>query len=210
MHINNIHCMLEELAELAKMQFKHGAENINTEEMGKVADIIKDLSEAEYYSKISKAMDEAEYGEEYDVYGPYEDEYRRGYRGQRRDSKGRYMSRRRGYDEKIPMDYEHQEHLRDVDRHGMGRMYYPEEDHVTMQHERDHREGRSGMMRKSYMEAKEIHKGNSTEDKQAKLRELEAYMSELSGDITEMIHDATPEEKNMLKTKIQTLAQKIS
>ena len=60
------------------------------------------------------------------------------------------------------------------------------------------------------MEKKELHKSNTAEDKQAKLKELEAYMADLSSDITEMINGATTEEKNMLKTKIQTLAQKIS
>ena len=41
------------------------------------------------------------------------------------------------------------------------------------------------------------------------MRELEKYMQELSGDITEMIGDASPEEKNMLKSKLQTLATKV-
>ena len=39
--------------------------------------------------------------------------------------------------------------------------------------------------------------------------ELEEYMKELSTDVTEMIGDASPEEKSMLKTKMQTLLQKI-
>jgi len=34
-------------------------------------------------------------------------------------------------------------------------------------------------------------------------------MGELSGDITEMISDATPEEKSMLKSKLQALIPKI-
>ena len=81
-------------------------------------------------------------------------------------------------------------------------------EHKNMKH--DAREGRSGMQRRTYMETKEMHKGNSPEDKQKKMKELEAYMHELGGDITEMVEGASPEEKNMLKTKLQTLAQKIS
>ena len=50
---------------------------------------------------------------------------------------------------------------------------------------------------------------NTPEDKQAKIRELEKYMNELSSDITSMIAGATPEEKTMLKTKMQNLSQKI-
>ena len=54
------------------------------------------------------------------------------------------------------------------------------------------------------MEAKEQGK-----DKQAKMKELEDYMKELSSDVTEMIGDASPEEKAMLKNKMQVLMQKI-
>jgi hypothetical protein len=41
------------------------------------------------------------------------------------------------------------------------------------------------------------------------MRELEAYMQELTTDITDMIQDASPEEKLMLQQKISTLATKI-
>lgn len=75
--------------------------------------------------------------------------------------------------------------------------------------QRDGREGRSGRSRRSYMETKEMNKGNSSEEKQMKMKELEKYMKELSEDVTEMIGDASPEEKSMLKTKLQTLTQKI-
>lgn len=63
--------------------------------------------------------------------------------------------------------------------------------------------------KRGYEETKEMHKGNTPEDKQMKMRELEKYMKELSEDVTEMISDATPEEKTMLKSKLQTLAQKV-
>ena len=42
------------------------------------------------------------------------------------------------------------------------------------------------------------------------MKELEKYMQELSSDITEMIEEATPEEKQFLSSKISTLASKIS
>lgn len=74
---------------------------------------------------------------------------------------------------------------------------------------RDGREGRSGQSRRSYMETKESHSDNTPESKQAKMRELEKYMRELSDDITEMIDGASNEEKTMLRSKVQTLAQKI-
>lgn len=69
---------------------------------------------------------------------------------------------------------------------------------------RDRREGRSPMSRKMYMESKELHK-----DKTTQLKDLENYMQELSMDIAEMIDDASPEEKQMLQSKIAALANKI-
>ena len=55
------------------------------------------------------------------------------------------------------------------------------------------------------MEAKEMH-----QDKGMHLRELENYMTELSQDITEMIGNASPEEKQLLEKKMTALATKIS
>jgi hypothetical protein len=231
MHIKNIHCIIEKLAETTKVELDKGIENIDTKEMGEVADIIKDLAEAEYYAKISKAMDEAEYGEDYDYMGAYDEHERRGYRGQPRDSKGRYMSRRgrrMGYEEPIYMnDMYPMEHYRDMDRMD-GRMYYTSGSMGTNsmgsqgqsssnssnmsgnrgysdRMARDSREGRSGERRRGYMEAKE-----QGMDKQAKMKELEDYMKELSSDVTEMIGDASPEEKSLLKQKMQVLMQKIN
>ena len=69
---------------------------------------------------------------------------------------------------------------------------------------RDYREGRSGNSRRMYMESKEMHEG-----KEKQMMELEKYMKELSGDMMEMINDATPEEKEILSQKLSTLADKI-
>lgn len=210
MHIKHIHDMVEKLSECAKCEMDKGIECIDTKEMGEVAEIIKELCEAEYYAIISKAMDESEYGEDYDEYGPKQQRY---YRGQPRDSMDRYM-KRRGYESMPyfhmqPERYDHTEQMRDMDLSN-GRMYYPEMAKTgSMEHMRDSREGKAGMMRKSYMETKELNRGNTTEEKQKKMKELEAYMTELGGDITEMVAGASQEEKTLLKTKLQTLAQKI-
>lgn len=69
---------------------------------------------------------------------------------------------------------------------------------------RDGREGRSYNNRRMYMEAKEMNK-----DKATQLRELEKYMQELTNDITEMIVDASADEKSYLEKKITALATKI-
>lgn len=243
MHIERIHEMIEKLTKCAEMELEKGVENIDAKEMGEVTDMIKDLCEAEYYAKISKAMDEAEYGEDYDEYGPME-EGRRGYTSQPRSkTSGRFMRRgdgrrnnggRRGYEE--PMYYRmtpemyhdyNAEELRDMDRE-QGRMYYSGSSgsmsgnssglqgsgrsyyNGDSSNQRDSREGRSGQSRRNYMETKEMNKGNTPGEKQAKMKELENYTKELAEDVTEMISDASPEEKQMLKTKMQTLIQKIN
>lgn len=74
---------------------------------------------------------------------------------------------------------------------------------------RDYREGRSGTSRRGYMESRENHRDNTPESKQANMKELEKYMKSLSEDLTEAIEGASNEEKTMLKSKLQTLVQKI-
>ena len=69
---------------------------------------------------------------------------------------------------------------------------------------KDTREGHSPMQRKKYMEAKEKH-----HDKSVHIQELESYVKELSQDVVEMITGASPEEKQLLKTKLTTLISKI-
>ena len=70
---------------------------------------------------------------------------------------------------------------------------------------RDPRQGRSPIRRRMYMEGKEMHK-----DTTSQLKELEAYLQELSTDITQMIKDASPEERSTLRQKMTTLASKIA
>ena len=219
MHIKRIHDMVEKLTKCTEMELEKGIENVDTKEMGEVVDMIKDLCEAEYYAKVSKAMDEHDFDNAEEIMH----EGRRGYRGQPRDSRGRYM--RRGYDEM--MGYM-PEMYRDMDRDSMGRMYYTGNTSTggsqgqsnsgssmgssssnSMGYSdgmmRDSREGRSGQSRKGYVETKEMHKGNSEEDKMAKKRELDKWMSDFSSDVKELVGDMTAEEKTLLKTRLNNL-----
>ena len=236
MHIKNIRCIEEKLAEAIKCEFEKGIDKVNTSEMGKATDMLKDAAEAEYYARIAKAMEKADSEDEEadkhmlrqlkEQYG--EDDGRRYYDNYRYMRTGRFAPKgrgtympRRGYE--TPIEYhmtpemyrEHDpEYYRDMDR-DMGRMYYTETGmsgntgNSSRTGMRDGREGRSGMSRRSYMQTKEMHPDNSQESKQMKMKELEKYMGELSGDITEMIAGASNEEKTMLKAKLQTLMQKI-
>lgn len=173
-----------------------GVDNITGNELvelGMWTDIIKDMACFDKDMRIIEAMDEAEGGEAMGYIEEFEDyPERRYYRGQPRSkTSGRYMKRgdgRRGYEE--------MEHMRDMDRYDMDRMYYAGD-------------SRSETARRGYMETKEMHKDNSPEAKQKKMRELEKYVMELGGDITDMIADASPEERAMLKNKMQTLVSKL-
>lgn len=64
-------------------------------------------------------------------------------------------------------------------------------------------EGRSPMVRRRYMD------GKKQNDKNTQMKELEQYTQELASDLTDMIKDASPEEKQLLQQKISLLASKI-
>lgn len=217
-------------AEIAK-----GAEQIDTHELGEAIDMIKDMKEAMYYGSVVKAMEESDEEEKMMDKLGMSDRY---YRGQPRNARGQFKADGRPnkyynptmmpeiysldmYD-KMPMDMQ-REYMRGysdgVDtaksmsrnypdpfgNHGETNMSATQKNNMV----RDYREGRSGMSRARYFEAKDKHSANTSEDKQAKMTELEHYMNELSADVTEMISDATTEEKTMLRNKLTTLANKI-
>lgn len=57
---------------------------------------------------------------------------------------------------------------------------------------------------------KQINADGTASFKTSQMKELEAYLQELSTDITEMIRDASPEEKATLHQKMTMLANKIA
>ena len=180
--MNNLKSMKEQLTNVVQAQMGN-MQNVNAKELGEAVDMIKDLSEAIYYCTITEAMEEKE-KEEMHYYT----------------------------DKRYPDCY------RDVDRE-YGRMYYDDRpsagtgytgtrmmytEQIPKTMMRDFREGRSGMSRRMYMESKEMHKDSATQ-----MHELDNYIKELGSDITEMIKDSTPEEKQVLQQKIANLAAKI-
>lgn len=190
--------MKETLLSAAQSQMGNLAAT-DTKELGQVIDMIKDLEEAIYYCSITEAMKENKEKEKYSqMY--YQERY-------------------------LPIPMMNEMYQRDMDRNSYGRMYYPDRimnnrDESTNKggsryyterdwdtypiNTRDSREGRSPLSRKNYMEAKELHQG-----KEIQMKELDKYIQELGHDITEMIQDASPEEKQMLQQKISALATKI-
>lgn len=125
-----IETMYESMGNAIKHQIDGGLDKVNTHELYEAVDILKDLSEiklncvkAMYKTQIMEAMEESEYGEDYDENGEI-----RYYRGQPRSkTSGRFMSRgdgRRNYRMTPEMYREYEpEYYRDLDRETMRRMY---------------------------------------------------------------------------------------
>lgn len=187
--------------------------NTDTKELGQAVDMIKDMEEAIYYHTITEAMNKSS------------EATKNG--GSNGETNINYYS--------YPNRMFPSENYRDMERNG-GYMYYPGQGlsggsssggnsgggnnggggnsgggNASYYTEMpsgmwwDPREGRSALRRKMYMEGKEQHK-----DTASQLRELEAYLQELSSDITEMIQDASPEERAALRQKMTTLVSKIA
>lgn len=168
--------------------------NVDAAELGEVVDMAKDMEEAMYYHMKRKKI-ECEMEKE-----------------KEEESHKKHISYPMPREEYLPSHVYRDEMHRDYDR-DRGKMYYsgqiPQSNSNMMRDSypveiRDVREGRSPMSRKSYMETKEAHKGES-----AQMKELEKYLHELTEDLTEMIEDASPEEKQILQQKLTSLAAKI-
>ena len=195
-----------------------GIDNIegqHLEELEKWTEIAKNIVCYDKDYKIVEAMDEAENDDNMRAIEMYEDyPERRYYDNYRYKASGRFAPKgkgsympRRGYDEppyyhmNPDMYREHTpEYYRDMDREN-GRLYFSEP--ITM-------ESRYDKAKRGYEESKMTHKENTPESKQAKMKDLEMYLKELSEDVTQLLADATPEERSMVKNKMQVLTQKIS
>ena len=180
--------------------------SVDTKELGEAIDMIKDLEEAIYYATITKSMHESEHKEK-EIERHYYTE--RPYYPPMRDTVDYYGGR--GTDSNYYNDnaYYNGSGGSQGGNSGSGRSsgnaYYTEGNYTDGRDMmKDRREGRSGSSRRGYMEAKEMKKGTAMQ-----MKELEKYIQELSSDIVEMVGDASPEEKNMIKQHLHTISEKI-
>lgn len=192
--MNKLEYMKCKLMDAIETQIDGNLEYANTQELGEAIDMVKDLSEAIYYCTITEAMEEKDHYEQNGhyltthyyseplMYRNYPDEYySHDYKnGMRKDSRTRYGGR---YVEDTSTRYPR----RDLD--------YPMLP--------DHGSDKSSTTRRRYMD------GRAYNDKQTQMKELEQYTQELAADLTDMIKDASPEEKQLLQQKISLLASKI-
>ena len=214
-----MHKFAKQIMECVKTKVEAmGIDNIegqHLEELEKWTEIAKNIVCYDKDYNIVEAMKEAENDDNMRAIEMYEDyPERRYYDNYRYKTSGRFAPKgkgsympRRGYDEppyyhmNPDMYREHTpEYYRDMDRMD-GKMYYTEP--ITM-------ESRYDKAKRGYEESKMTHKENTPESKQAKMKDLEMYLKELSEDVTQLLADATPEERSMVKNKMQVLTQKLN
>lgn len=195
-------------------------EGQNLDDLKDFTEIAKNIACFDKDYKIVEAMEKSEDNEDImRMLEQYEDYPDRRYYDAYRYANGRFAPKgrgtRRGYEEPPyyhMYPYDDMEHMRDMDRDDRGKMYYSEPtSNVSGSNNmsRNYSESNYDRAKRNYTETKELHKGNTQEDKEHKMKSLDGYMKELSTDITHFLGDMTAEEKNLLRTKLSTLVSKI-
>ena len=187
------------------------------DDLKEFTEIAKNIACFDKDYRIVEAMEKSEDNEDImRMLEQYEDYPDRRYYDHYRYANGRFAPKgkgtyRRGYEEPpyyhMPINYNDPEYMRDMDK-GMGRMYYTE---PTVSDNNSSHTIESGYDRakRNYTETKEMHKNNTPEDKEHKMKALDGYIKELGGDITQLIGDMTAEERNLMRTKLSTLVSKL-
>ena len=189
-------------------------EGQNLDDLKDFTEIAKNIACFDKDYRIVEAMEKSEDNDDImRMLEQYEDYPDRRYYDAYRYANGRFAPKgrgtRRGYEEPPYYHmYPEREHMRDMDRDDRGKMYYSEpssnmggNDNMS----RNYSESNYDRAKRNYTETKELHKGNTQEDKEHKMKSLDGYMKELSTDITHLLGDMTAEEKNLLRTKLSTL-----
>nr|DAZ79680.1 MAG TPA: hypothetical protein [Caudoviricetes sp.] len=191
-------------------------EGQNLDDLKDFTEIAKNIACFDKDYRIVEAMEKSEDNEDImRMLEQYEDYPDRRYYDYYRYANGRFAPKghgiRRGYEEPpyyhMPVNYNDMEYMRDMDK-GVGRMYYTEP--VVSDNNSSHTiESGYDRAKRNYTETKEMHKNNTPEDKEHKMKALDGYIKELGGDITQLIGDMTAEERNLMRTKLSTLVSKL-
>lgn len=187
-------------------------EGQNLDDLKDFTEIAKNIACFDKDYRIVEAMEKSEDNEDImHMLEQYEDYPDRRFYDHYRYANGRFAPKgkgtyRRGYEEPPYMHmYPEAEHMRDMDR-DYGKMYYTEPMTGNTQHMSESGYDRA---KRNYTETKEMHKNNTPEDKEHKMKALDGYIKELGGDITQLIGDMTAEERNLMRTKLSTLVSKL-
>ena len=184
-----------------------GIENFegqNLDDLKDFTEIVKNIACFDKDYRIVEAMEKSEDNDDIvRMLEQYEDYPERRFYDHYRYADGRFAPKgrgtyRRGYEEP-PYWHMTPEMYRDMDKEN-GRMYYTEPMYTESRYE---------SAKRAYTESKELHKGNEPQDKEAKMRELEKYMKEMSDDLLNLMKGMSQEEMNMAKSKLSVLVSKM-
>ena len=179
-------------------------EGQNLDDLKDFTEIVKNIACFDKDYRIVEAMEKSEDNEDImRMLERYEDYPERRFYDHYRYADGRFTPKgrgtyRRGYEEP-PYWHMTPEMYRDMDKEN-GRMYYTEPMYTESRYE---------SAKRAYTESKELHKGNEPQDKEAKMRELEKYMKEMSDDLLNLMKGMSQEEMNMAKSKLSVLVSKM-
>lgn len=200
--------MKEALIGCVEGQVYGNLKDVDAKELGEAMDMIKDLSEAIYYCTITEAMHEGAESGEKSGKGQHHGTM---YYTERMTPMHRYSAPVEYYDPRYRETYPMYDDGQGMSRQTVGPAHAQamrgyRDGMIITPYEDTHspHDGHSWKRRKMYMEGKQTHR-----DKAKQMQELDSYMQELTSDITEMIADASPEEKQLLQQKISVLATKI-
>ena len=240
-----IETMYDSMENAIKHQIDGGLDKVNTHELYEAVDILKDLSEiklncvkAMYKTQIMEAMEDSEYGVDYDENGEIR------YYNPNRYADGRYAPKGRGtrYYRMTPEMYREYEpeYYRDLDRESMKRMYsttstgtsgtsrnysdgYADgmnegekrgynngmSEGETRGYERGYSEG-SRSRGGRYDRARRMYEENKgKQGEQNDMRNLETMLNEFEKELSEMLPKMSQQEKNLAKNKVTSWQNKV-
>ena len=214
-----MHKFAKQIMECVKTKVEAmGIDNIegqHLEELEKWTEIAKNIVCYDKDYNIVEAMKEDENEDNMRAIEMYEDYPERRFYDHYRYADGRFAPKGRGtYQRGYSEPYYHMtpEMYRDMDKYTRDRMYFTEtgiDGRGTGMHDTKMSESNYDRAKRNYTETKEMHRANTPQDKEVKMRDLEKYMKELSADITDLMSGMSQEEINMAKSKLTTLVSKM-
>lgn len=185
---------------LVESQLNGDINSVDSKELGEVVDIAKDMAElmkyceeANYYHKVTEAMDDGSDEDKRYYLNKYIPEYEGKFYtpmySRQLMTGGKYM-----YTEpSMPIERMYTDNNTTSGNY-RNRMYFEEPYHNM-------HDGKAYMTRRSYMESN---------DKSEKSQELDKYMHDLADDLTEMLNSADPNDKAKVKQNLINLTSKIA
>lgn len=202
--MNNLNNMCDKLEEYSVAELGKERDKINTKELGEVFDMMKDISETKrnkaeecYYYTLIDAMENADYGTDYDEYG------RLGYSGNRGNSRMTSRNARRGYEPY--MGYDDGRRMSEMNYGRMGYSNNRSNESMNGASRSMSSNTRYGYSHDDYMEAKQMYSLNDPNGKHKRMEALNDYLEDLTDSAKELVNGMSPEEKQAWKSKINNL-----